>query len=185
MVASIPYIYCEKQYQKPLQPGIGETYQAYGQDGAEIFYEQDTENSTRFLIEGPNGNYRSHGKLSHNIRPGLISSTAEPNGYKVVTFKDGQEIKFDLIGDSVYNLFFGTIGHQLIGKIEFKDEANKLYAYYQFGAYYSKKQDYFYGEIFKDNKRVSEIEGNYMGFFDIDKKRYWDIREKDKTWFKV
>ena len=48
----------------------------------------------------------------------------------MVTFKDGQEIKFDLIGDSVYNLFFGTIGHQLIGKIEFKDEANKLYAYY-------------------------------------------------------
>ena len=39
MVASLVYIYCEKLYQKPLQPGVGETYQAYGQDGAEIFYE--------------------------------------------------------------------------------------------------------------------------------------------------
>ena len=24
-----------------------------------------------------------------------------------------------------------------------------------------------------------------MGYFDFDKKRYWDIRERDKTWFKV
>ena len=141
MVASISYIYCEKLYQKPLQPGIGETYQAYGQDGALIFYEQDSENSTRFYIEGPNGNYLTHGLLSHTVRPGLITSTAEPapSCYKLVKFKDGQEIKFDLIGDSVYNLVFGNIGHQLTGKIEFRDEANKLYGYYQLGAYTLRK----------------------------------------------
>ena len=58
-----------------------------------------------------------------------------PNGYKVVQFKDGQEIKFDLIGDLVYNLFFGNISHQLTGKINFRDEANNLHGYYEFGAY--------------------------------------------------
>ena len=40
-----------------------------------------------------------------------MSSLAVPDGYKVVQFKDGQEIKFDLIGDLVYNLFFGNISH--------------------------------------------------------------------------
>ena len=42
-----------------------------------------------------------------------------------------------------------------------------------------------YGEIFKGEERICEIEANYMGFFDFDGVRYWDIREKDKTWFKV
>ena len=53
------------------------------------------------------------------------------------------------------------------------------------GAYNFKKQDYIWGEIFRDKERICEIEANYMGFFDFDKVRYWDIREKEKTWFKV
>jgi len=53
------------------------------------------------------------------------------------------------------------------------------------GAYNLKTQDYMYGEIFRGQERVCEIEANYMGFFDFDGVRYWDIREKEKTWFKV
>jgi len=39
-----------------------------------------------------------------------------------------------------------------------------------------------YGEIFKGDERICEINANYMGFFDFDGVRYWDIREKKKTW---
>ena len=60
-----------------------------------------------------------------------------------------------------------------------------MYAYYEMGAYTFKKQDYIYGEIFKNKEKICEIEANYMGFFDIDGVRYWDIREKEKTFFKV
>ena len=42
-----------------------------------------------------------------------------------------------------------------------------------------------YGEIFKGEERISELKANYMGFFDFDGVRYWDIREKEKTWRRV
>ena len=39
MVSSISFFYPEKIFEKPLNPILGETFQAYGQDGAEIFME--------------------------------------------------------------------------------------------------------------------------------------------------
>lgn len=90
-----------------------------------------------------------------------------------------------MLSDCIYNMMMGTLGHQLTGKIEFRDEGNNLYGYYEMGAYTIRKQDYIYGEIFKGEERICEVEANYMGFFDFDKVRYWDIREKEKTWFKV
>ena len=43
-----------------------------------------------------------------------------------------------------------------------------------------KAQDYFEGEIKRGNTTIHKINGNYMGYFDIDGVRYWDIRDKDK-----
>ena len=42
-----------------------------------------------------------------------------------------------------------------------------------------KTQDYFDGEIKRGGQTVAKINGNYMGYFDIDGVRYWDIRDKD------
>lgn len=73
--------------------------------------------------------------------------------------------------------------HQITGKITFTDEANGLTAYYDYGAYMFKKQDYTYGEIHKDGKKVCEIFANYNGWIDIDGVRYWDVRQKDDIYF--
>ena len=32
---------------------------------------------------------------------------------------------------------------------------------------------------------LSEIKGNYMGYLDFDGVRYWDVRERDKWYFKL
>ena len=42
-----------------------------------------------------------------------------------------------------------------------------------------KTQDYFTGEIKRGDEVICKINGNYMGYFDIDGVRYWDIRDKD------
>ena len=34
------------------------------------------------------------------------------------------------------------------------------------------------GEIHLKGRKVSDINGNYMGFIDFDGKRYWDIRDQ-------
>jgi len=38
-------------------------------------------------------------------------------------------------------------------------------------------QDFLVGALFKDGKKIGDIRGNYMGFLDIDGKRYFDARE--------
>ena len=69
--------------------------------------------------------------------------------------------------------------HQLSGTITFVDEANGLRGYYQHNGYTFRKQDYVWGEIFKDGERVCEVSGNYMGYLDFDELRYWDGRDTD------
>ena len=73
--------------------------------------------------------------MEHAFRAGLLSAQSVPSGYKEITFKDGQKIRHNLTRDNIYNLVMGTIGHQITGKIEFKDEGNNLHGYYEMGAY--------------------------------------------------
>ena len=50
-------------------------------------------------------------------------------------FKDGQKIDYSWVCDYFWNVFMGTMSHQYTGKPEYRDEENKLYAYFEFGAY--------------------------------------------------
>jgi len=58
-------------------------------------------------------------------------------------------------------------------------------AFFDFGAYMFKKQDYIWGEVKRNGQKVSEITGNYCGFVDFDGKRYWDYREIDTVNYEV
>lgn len=48
-----------------------------------------------------------------------------------------------------------------------------------------KTQDFVCGQIKVAGKKVCDIYGNYMGFVDFNKVRYWDIRETEKIWFPI
>lgn len=78
----------------------------------------------------------------------------------------------------------GNMGHQLVGQITFEDKENNVRCELKPGTYYMKKQDFLWGEIFHNDKKVSTVEGTYVGFLDIDGKRYWDYRAKDQICFK-
>lgn len=71
----------------------------------------------------------------------------------------------------------GTMGHQLTGKITFTDEANGIVAWYEPGTMRRKTQDYVVGQVTVHGKKVCDVYGNYMGYMDFNKIRYWDIRE--------
>ena len=117
---------------------------------------------------------------------GLTAATLNALGFKEVTFKDGQTIRYNNTGDSIYNIFMGNMGHQLLGKITFTDEANEIVGWYEPGTYKFKTQDYLHGRISVKGKKVCDIYGNYMGFLDFNKERYWDIRDMvDKVWFPI
>ena len=120
-----------------------------------------------------------------SIRAGLQSADVDYIGEKKITFPDGGEIKTNIVSDKVYGLFMGTFGHQLIGKLEWRDEKNNITAFVDFGSYFMKKQDYVWGEIHRDGEKVSEITGNYVGWLNFDDERFWDFREKDKVYFPI
>ena len=67
----------------------------------------------------------------------------------------------------------------------FTDEKNNLTAYYNYGGYTFKKQDFVWGEMHQNGKKVCEVVGNYTGFLDFDGVRYWDIREQDGIMFRL
>ena len=73
MVQSINWYYHTNIFEKPLNPILGETFQAIGQDGAKIYLEQTCHHppTSNFMIEGPNNNYKYTGWLAFSIKSGL------------------------------------------------------------------------------------------------------------------
>ena len=140
---------------------------------------------SHFLIEGPEGNYKLNGWSQHQVHAGMNSATLKAEGFKLIQFKDGQQIRYNNTGDYIFNIFMGSMGHQLTGRIEFHDEANGLYGWYEPGTYKMKTQDYVTGRIEQNGRKVVDIYGNYMGFVDFNKVRYWDIRDMDQLWFPI
>ena len=149
MASSLAFIYPTHQFEKPLNPILGETYQAVGQDGTMVYMEQTSHRPpiTNFLFEGPNGLYKMYGWNSFTAKAWLNSCTLYVDGRKVVEFPDGTKIEWNNQGDQLNNLFMGTLCHQLTGKIEFHDKKNNLYGFYDMGSVKKKTQDYFAGEV--------------------------------------
>jgi hypothetical protein len=135
MVNSIAYFYPSKCFEKPLNPVLGETYQARGQDGANIYCEQTSHHPpiSHYYIEGPDKRYIVHGHASFTVFLWPNSVVITTKGEKTVRFHDGQTITFNNPGDTITNVFMGTMGHQLMCKIEFFDKANGLYGWYEPG----------------------------------------------------
>ena len=73
---SFSYFYPDKSFEKPVESELGETLQAYGQDGCKVFLEQTCVDPPRshFLIEGPDGSYTYSGYWEADVRPGIMST---------------------------------------------------------------------------------------------------------------
>lgn len=88
---SLAFFYFEKLFEKPLNPILGETYEAFGQDGSTVFIEQSCHHPpiSHFLIEGPHQNYQLTGWSSFSAKAGMNSANVNTEGNKVLKFKDG------------------------------------------------------------------------------------------------
>jgi len=62
------------------------------------------------------------GWSQYYIKMGMQSANLVAQGHKLITFKDGHKISFNAYSDYLFNIFMGTMGHQLTGKITFTDE---------------------------------------------------------------
>ncbi|CDW86164.1 UNKNOWN [Stylonychia lemnae] len=180
MTASVAFVYPTHHFDKPLNPVLGETFQAELPDGSNVYMEQTCHKPpiSHVLLEGPDQNYTWSGYSGFSAKAYLNSIVLNVYGSKQIIFKDGTKIVYNNQGDAFNNTFFGILNHQINGRIEFKDEQNGVTAYYEIGNNKKKAQDFFTGEIFLNNKKVSDVSGNYMGYIEFDKQRYWDLRDQ-------
>ena len=114
------FIY-NKSFEKPLNPILGETFQARGQDGSRIYLEQISHHPPISYMSVEHENYQLTGSMEWVIRAGLQSAEVEYIGSRDVTFKDGGCIKLNQPRDKIYGLFLGTFGHQITNKQTFRD----------------------------------------------------------------
>jgi hypothetical protein len=71
-----------------------------------------------------------------------------------------------------------TMRHETIGDIEITDVKNNLQCLITIGSVRKKPTDYVEGVIVQNKtKLVSKLYGSYLGYFEFDGVRYWDIRD--------
>lgn len=97
IAASIALIYPTHQFEKPLNPILGETYQAVGEDGSIIYMEQTCHRPpvSNFIFEGPQGLYKMHGWNSFSAKAWINSCTLYVEGKKTIEFPDGTVITWN------------------------------------------------------------------------------------------
>ena len=179
MVAMISTHTATHHFEKPLNPILGETLICEWEDGTKGYAEQTSHKPpvTHAQFYGPDEWYVLSMYSGFAAKAGLNSITLKWTGKKSIIYKDGGKIySKNTPGDVFKNTFWGTIAHQFTDKIEYFDDQNGLYAWYEPGK--KKVQDYIFGAIEKQNGGIiSELNGTYWGYIDFDGERYWDVRD--------
>jgi len=190
-IAGLSNTCCAK---KPLNPLLGETFEAVLEDGTEIFCEQVSHHPpvTNWEVQGPGGMYHFYGsgELTAAFRGNSIRGHQE--GSHVIDFKlDGGQITYKLPEVWVRGIMFGERIIEYDGLVTFHDEKNKILAEVKInpeagGSWFSWKKkvptDYLDGAIYtytnsvEDKKQVSKIEGSWLGCILFDKEYYWNCK---------
>lgn len=88
IVSSFAFIHHCHKWCKPLNPIIGETYQAIMDDGATLNVEQVSHHPpiSYIILDGPNNIYRFSGYYAFDLRASLNSMTLDVKGFRTVSF---------------------------------------------------------------------------------------------------
>jgi len=91
MTCTVALIHEGQFFEKPLNPVLGETYQAKCADGADLYVEQTSHHPpvSHMLIEGPNGAYRYSGYNECSVAFSVTNIKVNLLGHKKVKFHDG------------------------------------------------------------------------------------------------
>ena len=96
IVSSLASFFCSSFFLKPLNPVLGETYEAMFMDGTKVYLEQTSHHPpiSHYELYGPNKEWYYSGYSNYSSSAGLNSCSVTNNGKRSVRFKDGTHIKF-------------------------------------------------------------------------------------------
>jgi hypothetical protein len=99
ITASLSSFFATSTFLKPLNPVLGETYEAYFNDGTKIFLEQTSHHPpiSHYEFIGPKKAWYLTGFSQYSSTAGLNSCTVINKGKKRIIFNDKTVIEFDFV----------------------------------------------------------------------------------------
>jgi len=196
----------------PLNPVLGETFQAVKENGTSIYCEQISHHPpiSAFYMLGPQKSFKIHGTGELKVKINGSHISGERVGKNTIEFKNGQQIVFTNPETRIEGLLIGDRRLQLVKKCGFMDKINRLSAEVTFRyedknlvskmaskvtGFFSKKEtpptDYIDVEIFKFDKlseteikktKVSSGGGSWLELLQFDDEIFWRINDKAESW---
>jgi hypothetical protein len=120
-------LFCKSK--APLNPILGETYQAKKEDGTSIFLEQTAHHppTSNYLLIGPEKSYEMFGFAVVNANlSGVNSIKGWREGKNIIKFKDGSLITFTTPETRINGLVMGDRTLNYSGTLTIKDFTNKV-----------------------------------------------------------
>eukprot|EP01066_Platyproteum_vivax_P011538 Platyproteum_vivax@DN5239_c0_g1_i2.p1 len=168
---------------KPVNPILGETYQAMMKDGTRIYCEQTSHHPpiANWQIIPLDGAYSFWGCSIFSASAGLNTLTLVNSGYRGVDFADGHRVTITVLPKDVWTgVMMGNVcKHETVGPMRVDDSLGNVLTF-TIGGKNSRGRpsDCIKGELMNaSGKVVSQMSGTWLGYVDFDDKRYWDIRE--------
>ena len=113
MVSTISFLLPAHQFEKPLNPVLGETIQRELDDGTKCYFEQTCHHPpvSSFEYIGPGNCYKMHGWSSFSAKAWMNSAALIVSGHKTIHFMDGSVVTYNSQGDMFNNIMMGTMQH--------------------------------------------------------------------------
>jgi oxysterol-binding protein-related protein 8 len=182
ILMAVAGLYVYPSQEKPFNPLLGETLEAYWPNGTQIYCEHTCHHPpiTNFSILANGFKIEGHlelvGKFKQNSLIGGF------NGKVYVKFASGEVISYTNPQFRAGGMIFGSRTVNWEREMVFEDTRNKLQATISFGpkkkkSWFKKavgKNDDFSGEIMYNGNKVSEITGSWLEGLSFDGVKEWD-----------
>lgn len=176
-------LYPGTSQEKPFNPLLGETLEAYWPDGTQAYCEHTSHHPpvTNFLVLSDfyklYGHYELTGRFKGNsLLGGFI-------GPATLKFNDGQTVTYSYASFRAGGIVLGTRTLNWEGEMVFTDAANDFEARLKFGpekkgSLFSRtigKTDDFQGTVTVGGRAIHVIKGSWLRGLQIDDMEYWNI----------
>jgi hypothetical protein len=111
IISQLSTFYITSNFLKPLNPILGETFNAEFEDGTKYYAEQTTHHPpvSHFLLVGPDECYKYGGYGIFAAHPSFNSITVNVTGTRTIIFHDGTKVVFNNSNVTSRYIFFVII----------------------------------------------------------------------------
>ena len=192
MLMSVAGLYVSPSQEKPFNPLLGETLQAYWPDGTQVFCEHTVHHPpiTNFQVLGNGFQIEGHLELAGKFKKNSLIGNFK--GKVEVKFASGQVVSYVYPQFKAGGMIFGARSVNWTREMTFEDKSNGITCTLVFGPSRKKgwfkkavgKLDDFVGEIQVRGSKVCDVSGSWLDGMSFDGVKAWDSNSMEPVFHK-